>query len=130
MHKRRLQSGATALETCVQLLQNLQQEIQTSVGAVSQNNLREFELSLWRQEMVCSNLRRLLAADDTLATDSKSAGTLHDAAIELKFQTDVFARLVERCRRSTAILQDLCSLYGNASRGVFGTTLNAFNCEG
>jgi hypothetical protein len=130
MPKRRSQSGATALETCVQLLQNLQHEIQTSVGALSRNNLREFELSLWRQEMVCSNLRRLLASGDILAADGKSVSTFNDAAIELKLQADVFARLVERCRRSTAILQDLCSLYGNASRGVFGTKLNAFNCEG
>lgn len=130
MHETRPQSGAVTVETCVRLLQGLQHEIQTSVGAVSRNNLRAFELSLWRQEMVCSNLKRLLKAGNTRAADATSARALNKAAIALKVQADVYARLVDRCSRSTAILRDLCSLYANASRGVFGTKPNAFNCEG
>jgi hypothetical protein len=79
--------------------------------------------------MVCSNLKRLLKAGVT-PTDATSAKTLNDATIALKAQADVYAQLVERSRQSAAILQDLCSLYGNASRGVFGAKLNAFTCEG
>jgi hypothetical protein len=116
------------LPDCGQLLCALQQEIQTSVHAISANALSDFELSLWRQEMLCGRLKRNLAAISASARDQPFRNGLRESLTELKTAADSYQKVVLRCSRSASVLQDLCRLYRGAAPASRANMLS-LSCE-
>jgi hypothetical protein len=122
-------NGASAAETCVQQLEDLQHELQTAISAVARNSLADFEHSLWRQEMLCAGLKRSIFVLGRYAADKQSLAPLRVANIVLQNLNRSYESLVQQSSRSVALLQDLCSLYKNAPLSAIDGALPSLSCE-
>lgn len=111
-----------------QLLWALQQEIQTAVQAICGNALNDFELSLWRQEMLCGRLKRNIAMGRASMALQLSNAAIGEALTELKATSDCYEKVVLRCSKSAAVLQDLCRLYRGAA-AADRRAVRSLSCE-
>lgn len=109
-------TNVDAVTGCVKFLGDLEQEVRAAVVAIARNDLTGLEESLWRQETLCARLKRLIPAFGPAALNPASRATLREAASALKAQSQIYEKLVTQSRRSTTILQHLCSLYRNAAQ--------------
>lgn len=109
-------ANADVVTSCVKFLRDLEHEVQEATGAIARNDLRDLEESLWRQETLCVRLKRLISALSPAALSSVSRAALREAASSLRAQSQIYEKLVVQSRRSTTILQHLCSLYRNAAQ--------------
>src|SRR5579864_9367065 len=100
----------------VMILRDLEQEVRTATTAIARNRLADLEESLWRQETLCSTLKRSIVALRLAKLSAAPTVHLRDAATDLRAQTLIYEKLVAQSSRSTAILQHLCSLYRNAAQ--------------
>lgn len=101
---------------CVQAIEYLEQEIQTATSAISRNMLKDFEESLWRQEMLCARLKRSMIAIRPDRLKLEAAGSVRESAARLLAKSQSYGKLVARSSRSAAVLQHLCALYKNAAQ--------------
>ena len=96
----------------VQLAQvhSLQQEISVAISAISGNSLGALEESLWRQEVLCTSLKRLL---QTLGrgTDSTTMIRMRSAMSDLHSLNKTYAVLVEQSRNANDLLYALSRGY-------------------
>lgn len=106
----------------------LREEINVAMGCISRNALREFELSLWRQEMLCAKIRR---ASGTVfeCTDREMRRGIRQMCIGLKDQSQSYAKLIQQCNRSNMILLDLCSLYAHSREHAKNAHVPSLCCE-
>ena len=129
MQNRIINSEPAMIHRCVGLLENLQSEIHTSIEAITRNSLVEFEVSLWNQEILCGRIRRLADGIVDSQIDKASLHRLSEALAQIKDNSRIYEQVLQRCQRSTLILQDLCSLYAHASRDVRQTNFKALCWE-
>jgi len=125
-------SGPThvdAVTMCTEMLRDLEIELQAAANAIACNKLTNFEESLWRQEFLCAKLRRVITTIGVAVSGSTSPVVLREPASRLKAQCQVYEKLVSQSKRSTAILQHLCSLYRNAARSPAKKLHTAITCE-
>jgi hypothetical protein len=101
---------------CVKLLAELEEEIQKATSAIACNKLGELEESLWRQEAICARLSRSISPITVTVLTVTSRSVLREAASRVRSRSSAYEKLVTQSRRSTAILQHLCSLYRNAAQ--------------
>lgn len=126
------QSGSTNADivaACVKVLQDLELEVQTAMRAITSNKLIDLEESLWRQETLCAKLKRCIRTIHPAIVSAEAAGSLRLEASRLKLQSQIYENLVTRARRSTAILQHLCSLYRDAAQHPGRTTYRPVSRE-
>lgn len=102
------------VEDCVRILGGIDRELQEATRAIACHKLSDFEESLWRQETLCARLKRSVSAIRSTVSDQVSAKALREATSRLSARTQTYEKLVTQSRRSTEILQHLCSLYRNA----------------
>lgn len=105
-----------SFHTSVRRLSELEREIRCASVAIAQNRLRDLEESLWRQEILCRNLKSFVSTICPAILDRDSINLLRETAARLKMQSQIYEKLVARSSRSTAILQHLCTLYRNAAQ--------------
>jgi hypothetical protein len=115
MNNSSLHPSETEPRDWAQLLCALQQEIQTAVHAISRNALSDLELCLWRQEMLCGRLKRNFAGMSESARNEPFRSAFREALTQVKAESDKYQKVVLRCSRSAAVLQDLCLLYRGAA---------------
>lgn len=121
--------AATVGVTCAQLLEDLQHELQDAISAVARNSLADFELSLWRQEMLCAGLRRSTFLLGRSSVGKETLCGLRVASVALRRLNCSYESLVQQSSRSVALLQDLCSLYKNTPVPTIDHTIPSLSCE-
>jgi hypothetical protein len=101
---------------CVKTIGDLEQELQTAMSAIGCNMLKDFEESLWRQEMLCARLKRSISRLRLDPLKDEAARCLHESAVRLQAKSRSYEKLVARSSRSAAVLQHLCALYRNEAQ--------------
>lgn len=107
---------------CFDSLAALREEISVAIDCISRDALCEFELSLWRQEMLCARIKRTIRSTSVSQASREMRQRIREMCIALKSQSQSYAALIHKCNRSSAILQGLCYLYGPSkepSRGIY-----------
>jgi Zn-dependent oligopeptidase len=116
MHQRDGRTGANVAVACVGLLRELEEEIRLAQSAITCNKLADLEESLWRQETLCAKLKRSISSPHFRLLEVTSRNSLREAFSTLNTQVQMYEKVVTQSRRTTAILQHLCSLYRNAAQ--------------
>lgn len=122
-------SDMTSTLDCFDSLSDLRAEISVAIDCISRDALREFELSLWRQEMLCARIKRAIDSTRFSQGSEGARQRIQEMCIALKSQSDIYARVMHKCSRSTAILSDLCHLYGNVRDHSRNTNSSPLCCE-
>jgi hypothetical protein len=121
--------GGEPATGCFDLLRDLQREISIAIDCIARNALGDLELSLWRQEMLCAGLKRAIVAIRLSSADWSPRECLRELATALQDRAQVYALLVGQCRRSNAVLRDLCGLYGDARGLPENSNVTPLLCE-
>jgi hypothetical protein len=100
-----------AAAACLQLIVNLQAEVKASIGAVARNALAELELSLWKQEMSCAAVKRVLASNLGRNCEREIAATIRKELNTLLALARNYDSVVQRASQSNALLMDVCCLH-------------------
>ena len=95
----------------------LREEINAAMLAISGNSLQVLEESLWRQEVLCTSLRRLLQALQGEAIDSASMARIRSSTLALHQVNRTYANLVQQSRMQAEVLYGLCLSLKEASCG-------------
>lgn len=114
---------------CFDSLSDLRAEIGVAIDCVSRDALREFELSLWRQEMLCARIKRAVGSERFPGDGEEAQQRVHQMCIALKDQSEIYSAVIRQCSQSRAILSDLCHLYGNARGQSTSTNSSPLCCE-
>lgn len=104
-------------------------ELQLATSAVERNSVEEMEHSLWRQEMLCSALKRALERSICAPIHAATLGALRTAGVELEQVNRTYGSLVQQGRRSVAPLLELCRLYHGAPASSPDPLLTPLSCE-
>lgn len=107
----------------------LREEIRVAIDCISRDALHEFELSLWRQEMLCAQIKRANGSSTVRRAEGEMRPRILEMCIGLKYQSQSYATLIERCKRSGTILRDLCYLYGHSREHSKKTNVSSLHCE-
>lgn len=109
-------------------LESLRGEMNAAMLAISGNSLRSLEESLWRQEVLCVSLKRLLQSMQGTRMESTALTRMRSAATALHAVNQTYAGLVQQSRASADLLSNLCRSYKEPSSGQLSST-NAKSCS-
>ena len=107
-------------------LELLRAEMNDAILAISGNSLQALEESLWRQEVLCVSLKRLLQSLHDTRIDSAILVRMQSATTALHTVNQSYAGLIQRSRSSADLLYGLCRSYSEASSHEDGSTSGAF----
>jgi hypothetical protein len=117
-----MQKDHSPAEVCFQL-DSLRHEIGDAMAAISGNSLRSLEESLWRQEILCVSLKRLLQTLEGSHLSASAMARVHSTMTALYDLNRTYADLVEQSRASNHLLYTLCCSYKDApAREMAGRT--------
>ena len=102
-------------ELCLQYTRELKDEIRTAILAISEDCLDALEESLWRQQVLCVSLRRLLDTPLALSAEAHQAAEIHNATASLQELNKIYTALVRQSRSSCELLSKLCLAYAETS---------------
>ena len=102
-------------EAYLQQLELMREEIGRSMQAVAGNSLSEFEESLWRQEVLCVSLRRLVRAMVRATPSSSALARIFTVTTELCCLNQTYAHLIQQTRASCDLMYGLCRSYSESS---------------
>ena len=92
-------------------LETLRQEIHVAMSAISGNALGALEDSLWRQEVLCASLNRLLQSLQETKIGPSALHRMQATTISLHALNQTYAKLVQQSRASTDLMFSLCQNY-------------------
>ncbi len=107
-------------------------ELQTAMSAIADNALPSFEESVWKQEVLCSNLKRLARLLDRQMPDSITARRIHLAAQAVHDLNRRYEILVRHSGRLTQLLSNLHNSYsGSVDSSLYAASSNrqTLSCE-
>lgn len=104
-------------------LEQLRHEMSTAMLAISGNSLRVFEESLWRQQVLCISLKRLLQSLQVATLDNGAMARIHSATEALYRLNQTYADLVQQSGRSTDLLYGLCRSYNDVALSPISTSV-------
>ena len=96
-------------------LETLREEIQVALSAISGNALGALQDSLWRQEVLCAGLNRLLHSLQETGVDLSALHRMRAATASLYALNQTYADLVQQSRESTDLMYALCQNYQKSS---------------
>ncbi len=108
-------------EAYLQQLDLLRAEMSDAMLAISGNSLQALEESLWRQEVLCVSLKRLLQSLQQAQLDSSVMVRMRSAATALHTLNQSYAGLIQRSKSSADLFYGLCRSYNEASSREGGT---------
>lgn len=99
----------------LQQLESMREEMSRSMQAISGNSLQVLEESLWRQEVLCVSLQRLVRA--MVGQDPRSAAMarVRSATEDLHRLNQTYARLIQQSKASCDLMYGLCRSYTESS---------------
>ena len=107
----------------LQQLELVREEISRSMQAVSGNSLQVLEESLWRQEVLCVSLQRLVRAMVGSSSSSAAMARVHAATADLHRLNQTYARLIQQSKTSCDLMYGLCRSYSESSSREFSTSI-------
>ncbi len=113
-------------EAYLEQLELLRAEMNDAMLAISGNSLQALEESLWRQEVLCVSLKRLLQSLQGAQIDSTILVRMQSATTALHTVNQSYAGLIQRSRSSADLLYSLCRSYNEASSREDGSNSKAF----
>ena len=102
-------------EAYLQQLDTLREEVGYAMSAISGNTLQALEESLWRQEVLCVGLGRMLQTLGGTPLPNGAADRMKDAMAALHAVNRTYAEVVEQARSSNHRLYALCLGYKGAT---------------
>ena len=99
----------------VQQLEFLREEMTRSMRAISGNSLQVLEESLWRQEVLCVSLQRLVRALGSGNAGSAAMARVRSATTDLHRLNQTYARLIQQSKASCDLMYGLCASYAESS---------------
>ncbi len=102
-------------EVCLHALDALRHEIDEAMSAVSANTLQALEESLWRQEVLCVGLKRMLGTLQGNSLQNGATDRIKAAMTALHAVNRTYAEVVEQSRSSNHRLYALCLSYRGAT---------------
>ena len=110
-------SGPNGLreDGCLQQLESLRTEIGQAMTAISGNSLQALEESLWRQEVLCVSLKRLMQTLPEGEAGSSAMIRIRSTTAALYALNQSYAGLVQQSKASSDLLYSLCLSYKDAS---------------
>ena len=107
----------------------LRDEISFAIKCISRDALGEFERSLWRQEMLCQRIKRVIGPSSFSRGSGETRQLVGEMCTELKNQSEVYAAVMHKCRSSRSFLWDLCCLYAGSRGHSASMNLSSLRCE-
>ena len=108
-------------DNCLQQLESLRTEIGAAMTAISGNSLQALEESLWRQEVLCVSLKRLVQTLPEGDSSSSAMIRIRSTTAALYALNQTYAGLVQQSKASSDLLYSLCLSYkDSSSRGTSG----------
>ena len=92
-------------------LETLRDEIRVAMSAISENALGTLENSLWRQEVLCTGLTRLLQSLQDANLGPSTLERVQVTAASLHALNQTYSDLVHQARTSTDLMYTLCQNY-------------------
>lgn len=102
-------------EVYLQQLALLREEMATAMLGISGNSLSVLEESLWKQQVLCVSLKRLLQMLQGAQIDSDCMARIRSATSALHSLNQTYEELVKQARSHTEVLYGLCVSYSNGS---------------
>lgn len=123
------QSQKPAGELYVHRIEELREEIRYAMAAISGNQLRALEESLWRQEVLCTGLRHLLGSAQESSTGSWLNPQLQTSLAALHQTNLAYAELLRQAQVSNHLFATLCQSYDRPSHEGNGPTATRCSLE-
>ena len=114
---------------CLDSVSALREEISVAIACISRDALGEFELSLWRQEMLCARIKREIGSTRLPRGSEEARQRVQEMCTALKRQSEIYSAVMHKCSRSRAILSDLCHLYGYSRQQSGSPNSSPLCCE-
>lgn len=118
MIETRLTTSSEWESCCVHSLEELQEELEAAIDAIGRSSLPEVEQSLWKQEMLCATLKRVLPDVARAKPNPETIAALVTAGAALRISQRRYAAVIHAAQATNRLLQDLCSLYSPAAGEV------------
>ncbi len=122
----------TAAAVYLDELEALGCELQTAMSAIADNALPSFEESVWKQELLCSNLQRLARLLDRQTPDPLTARRIQLAVGAVHDLNRRYEILVRHSGRLTHLLSNLHKSYsGSVDSSLYSESSNrqTLSCE-
>ncbi len=117
-------------ESFLEQLDAMRGEVSSSMLAISGNSLKALEESLWRQEVLCVSLNRLLESLDRRTVEPSSVTLIQTTTAALHKLNQSYAALVEQAETSAGTLYRLCRDYKDSQTSLGdGTSLSSYSLE-
>ena len=108
-------SSRDQTDEVVEQLASLRDEMSTAMLAISGDSIGILEESLWKQEVLCVSLKRLLQTIQGAGADAVSLIRIQNAMSALHQLNQTYANLVQQSRAQADVLYGLCQSYRNTS---------------
>ena len=98
-------------EAYLEQLNFMRAELSAAMVAISGNSLQALEESLWKQEVLCVGLNRLLQTLGRTPVDDAVRSSILSATADLQTLNRTYHFLVQQSHSSTDLLYSLCRTY-------------------
>lgn len=105
------QPGASYLHE----MEQLRDELQTAMLAISGNRLSVLEESLWRQQVLCTSLKHLSHTVAAESVHSPLLKRIRETSVALNDLNRSYSLLVQQASQSNDLLYRLCRSYKDAA---------------
>ena len=112
----RPQADDSPADSYVAEVRRLQDEMAAAMSAISSNSLQVLEESLWRQQVLCTSLRRLLHVVQGATVSPAVSRHMCEATSALHNLNHTYAALVRQSGASADLFQGLCRSYKQTLR--------------
>lgn len=98
-------------EAYLQQLASLREEMASAMLAISGDSISVLEESLWRQQVLCVSLKRLLQQVQNAKVDSECMNRIRAATVALHRVNQTYAELITQVRSQSEVMYGLCLSY-------------------
>lgn len=106
----------------------LEGEMKAAMQAISSNSLQALEESLWRQEVLCVSLKRMLQTVQSAPADTEVMLRMRSASSALHTLNQTYAGLVQQSRLSTDLMLRLSLSYSDPALVESNANLSSRCC--
>ena len=114
----------------VQRIRELEAEISAAILAISDGSLDALEESLWKQQVLCVTLQRLLESLRAKGVEPDAMVRMRSATVALQKLNATYKQLVQQAQSSADLLYTLCLSYKEVPcRGMDSARLDVYSLE-
>lgn len=118
----------SACDDYLQEIESLHEEVHTAMFAIGANSWPSLETSLWRQEVLCVSLKRLVQSLQLTQLGANALARVQSVTLELSWLNRSYANLVSQANSSNELLYELCLSYNHTTQHNAFTNLGQTCC--